>query len=107
MSRLELITGPNGAGKTTLFERVVMPGRSGLPFVNPDLIARDRFPGHELEHADEAAQIAAAARTALIDRRLDFCTETVLSHESQVDLVTTTAAAGYNVVMHVVMIPLE
>ena len=107
MSRLDLIAGPNGAGKTTLFERVIRPGRPGLPFVNPDLIARDRFPGHELEHADEAAQIAAAARTALIDARLDFCTETVFSHESEVDLVTTAAAAGYDVVMHVVMIPLE
>ncbi len=79
MSRLDLIAGPNGAGKTTLFERVIRPGRAGLPFVNPDLIARDRFPGHELEHADEAAQIAAAARTALIDARLDFCTETAFS----------------------------
>lgn len=106
MSRLDLIAGPNGAGKTTLFQRVIRPGRPGLPFVNADLIARDRFPDHELEHAYEAAQIAAAARAALIDARLDFCAETVFSHQSEVDLVTTAAAAGYDVVMHVVMIPL-
>jgi len=42
----------------------------------------------------------------LLDARLDFCAETVFSHESKVDLVTTAAAAGYDVVLHVVMIPL-
>lgn len=106
MSRLDLIVGPNGAGKTTLYERVIAPGRPGLPFVNADRIARDRFPGHELEHAYEAARIAAAARAALLDARLDFCSETVFSHESKIDLVITAADSGYEVVVHVVMIPL-
>ena len=106
MSRLDLIVGPNGAGKTTLFERVIAPVRPGLPFVNADRIASDRFPGQELEQAYAAAKIAANARQALIDARLDFCTETVFSHESKIDLVTTAGAAGYDVVMHVVMIPL-
>lgn len=107
MSRFDLIVGPNGAGKTTLFERVIAPDRPGLPFVNADRIARDRFPGHEIEQAYAAAEIAAAARNALIEARLDFCTETVFSHESKIDLVATAAAAGYDVVLHVVMIPLE
>ncbi len=107
MSRLDLIAGPNGAGKTTLFERVIAPDRPGLPFVNADRIALDRFPGHETEHAYEAADIASATRTALIDARLDFCTETVFSHSSKIDLVTTAVAVGYDVVLHVVMIPLK
>ena len=106
MSRLDLIAGPNGAGKTTLYERVVAPVRPGLPFVNADRIARDRFPGRELEQAYEAAAIAEATRVALIEARLDFCAETVFSHGSKIDLVTTAAAAGYDVVLHVVMIPL-
>ncbi|MEX2487715.1 MAG: zeta toxin family protein [Nitriliruptoraceae bacterium] len=106
MSRLDLIAGPNGAGKTTLYQRVIRPARPGLPFVNADLIARDRFPGNELANAYEAARIAARARQALIDARLDFCGETVFSHTSKVELVTTAAAAGYDVVLHVVMIPL-
>lgn len=107
MSRLDLIAGPNGAGKTTLFERVIAPGRPGLPFVNADRIARDRFPGREVEQSYEAAGIAAAARSALIEARLDFCAETVFSHESKLELVTTAVAAGYDVVLHVVVIPLE
>lgn len=107
MSCLDLIAGPNGAGKTTFFERVIAPVRPGLPFVDADRIAADRFPGREVEMAYEAATIAASARTALIDARLDFCTETVFSHPSKVELVGTAVAAGYDVVLHVVMIPLE
>ena len=91
MSRLDLIAGPNGAGKTTFYELVIAPDRPGLPFVNADRIATDRFPGREVEQAYAASELAAAARTALIDARLDFCTETVFSHESKVDLVATAA----------------
>jgi predicted ABC-type ATPase len=106
VSRLDLIAGPNGAGKTTFYERAIAPDRPGLPFVNADRIASDRFPGRELDEAYAASAIAAKACAALIDARLDFCTETVFSHESKVELVTTAADAGYDVVLHVVMIPL-
>lgn len=107
MSRLDLIAGPNGAGKTTLYEQTIAPDRPGLPFVNADRIATDRFPGREVEQAYEAAAIAARTRDALIEARLDFCAETVFSHESKVDLVTEAVAAGYHVVLHVVMVPLQ
>ncbi len=107
MSRLDLTVGPNGAGKTTVFERIIAPVRPGLPFVNADRIARDRFPGQEVEQAYAAAAIAAAARSALIDARIDFCTETVFSHRSKIDLVVAAGGAGFDVVLHVVMIPLE
>lgn len=107
MSRLDLIVGPNGAGKTTLYERLIAPDRPGLPFVNADRIAHDRFPGREVEQAYAAAEIAAATRAALVAARLDFCAETVFSHGSKVGLVQEAVAAGYDVVLHVVMIPLE
>lgn len=107
MSRLDLIVGPNGAGKTTFYERIIAPDRPGLPFVNADRIAADRFRGREAESAYTAAEIATRARDALIAARIDFCTETVFSHESKLDLVTRATAAGYDVVLHVMMIPLE
>jgi predicted ABC-type ATPase len=107
VSRLDLIAGPNGAGKTTFYERVIAPDRPGLPFVNADRIAANRFPGEELERAYEAAEIAAKARQALLDARLDFCAETVFSHPSKVDFVNDAADAGYDVVLHVLMIPLD
>ena len=101
-----MIAGPNGAGKTTLFDRVIAPTRPGLPFVNADLIAGKRFPGAEDEHAAEAARLADSARDALIGARIDFFTETVFSHSSKVDLVNVAVNAGYDVDLHVVMIPL-
>ena len=107
MSRLDLIVGPNGAGKTTLFERVIFPGRPGLSFVNADDIAAARFGDAATQMSYVAADIAANTRAALIEARLDFCTETVFSHRSKVELVNDARAAGYDVVLHVVMIPLE
>jgi predicted ABC-type ATPase len=105
VSRLDLIVGPNGAGKTTLYERVIAPARPGLPFVNADRIARERFPGRETEQAYESADIATKTRAALIEARLGFCTETVFSHRSKIDLVNAAVSANYDVVLQVVMIP--
>ncbi len=62
-------------------------------------VAQQRF-GHEAEQAYEAANIATAACSTLIDARLDFCAETVFSHQSKVDLVTTAVAAGYDMHDH-------
>ena len=107
MSRLDLVAGPNGAGKTTLYERVIYPGRPGLPFVNADDIAAARYGDAAAPMSYAAAEIATSTRTALIEARLDFCTETVFSHPSKVDLIATAVSAGYDVVLHVVMIPLE
>jgi len=107
VSRLDLIAGPNGAGKTTLFERVIHATRPGLPFVNADDIAVARFGSAAERMSYRAAEIAANTRTALIDARLDFCTETVFSHPSKVGLVDQAVLAGYDVILHVVMIPLE
>ncbi len=107
MSRLDLIVGPNGAGKTTLFERVILPGRPGLPFVNADDIAAARFGDAATRMSYAAAEIAASTRAALIEARLDFSTETVFSHPSKVDLIDAAVVAGYDVVLHVVMVPVE
>jgi len=107
VSRLDLIVGPNGAGKTTLCERVIHPDRPGLPFVNADIIAAARFGDAAARMSYAAAEIAASTRAALIDARLDFCTETVFSHPSKVDLIDAAVAAGYDVVLHVVMVPVE
>lgn len=81
------------------------PDRPGLPFVNADRIAVARFPGEELARSREVAKIAAATRRALLEARLDFCAETEFSHPAKVDLVTAAVEAGYDVVLHAVLIP--
>lgn len=103
---LHIIAGPNGAGKTTFFVKVV--GRvTNLDLVNADVIAADRWPGAEVEHAYEAARVAADDRARRLQARQSFATETVFSHDSKVALVSDAEDAGYRVVLHIVLIPEE
>lgn len=103
---LHVLAGPNGAGKTTLYERVIEPV-THLRFVNADRIAAAEWPGEELAHGYEAAHRAAEERDKLIGERRSFVTETVFSHPSKVDLLTTARRAGYLITMHVVMVPAD
>lgn len=79
---LVVLAGPNGAGKTTLFERVLAPVMH-LEFVNAD------------------------RRQQLLSQGRSFITETVFSHPSKLELMTTAKDRGYRVHLHVVLIPEE
>jgi predicted ABC-type ATPase len=104
--RLDLVVGPNGAGKSTFVRLTlarVLP--AGLAFVNADEIARRRWPDGPAGHAYDAAQVAADTRAALISAGQPFIAETVFSHPSKLDLITAAQAAGYTVVLHVLLVP--
>jgi predicted ABC-type ATPase len=101
---LHLLAGPNGSGKTTLARRVLLPA-TGLPFVNADDIAAQRWPAAQAEHAYAASEAAAAVRQQLLKDRRSFITETVFSHESKLHLLRTAQAQGYLVTLHVVVVP--
>jgi len=103
---LHVLAGPNGAGKTTFYQRVLAPV-THLRFVNADLIAAEVWPGDPVAHAYDAAQRAAAERVKLIGERVSFVTETVFSHPSKLNLLTSARDAGYQVTLHVVAIPVE
>ncbi len=105
--RLDLIVGPNGAGKTTIAEQVLTQTALAAPFVNADVIAEQRWPGHTQRHAYDAARIAERTRAALIEARRPFIAETVFSHESKLELIRSAKAAGYTVALHVVLVPVE
>ncbi|MBK5223931.1 MAG: zeta toxin family protein [Acidimicrobiia bacterium] len=107
MSRLDLVVGPNGAGKSTFVEFVLADARPGVPFVNADVIAAERWPDDPLSHGYDAAQAAEAVRDALLARGESFIAETVASHESKVDLVRRARDAGYYVHLVVVAVPEE
>lgn len=101
---LHLIAGPNGAGKTTLYEKVLGP-TTNLSFVNADVIAEERWPGAAVEHAYDAAALAAGERTERIRARTSFATETVFSHESKLALIHEAQREAYRVTLHIVLIP--
>lgn len=107
MSRLDLVVGPNGAGKSSFVEFVLADARPGVPFVNADVIAAERWPEDPLSHAYDAAQAAEAARDALLAGGEAFIAETVASHESKVELVRRARDAGYFVHLVVVAVPEE
>ena len=105
MSRLDLVVGPNGAGKSTFVRLALAPLRPGVPFVNADVIAAERWPDDQQTHAYEAAAIASRIRDTLIDERRPFIAETVFSHPSELDLIDRADAAGDDIRLHVVMVP--
>lgn len=105
MSRLDLVVGPNGAGKSTFIARVIVPERPGVPVVNADEIAAQRWPEDAESHGYEAAEIAAATRSRLVELGRPFIAETVFSHPSKLDLVDAALGAGYYVALHVLLVP--
>lgn len=103
MPVLHLIAGPNGAGKSTYVRDVLSPA-TRLPF-NAGVIAADRWPESQVEHAYEAARIAEAERRARMAAGDSFISETVFSHASKVELLGDTSALGYLVHLHVIVVP--
>jgi predicted ABC-type ATPase len=80
---LSLIAGPNGSGTSTFVERILSP-YINLPFVNADLIA--------------------AEPSRLIAGRQSFMAETAFSHPSTLEQIEAARAAGYIVVLHVIVV---
>jgi predicted ABC-type ATPase len=105
VSRLDLVVGPNGSGKSTFVRLILMSAWPTAGFVNADEIAAQRWADDPETHAYEAAAIAAATRSRLIELRQPLIAETVFSHRSKLELVDEAAAAGYYVAVHVLMVP--
>lgn len=102
---LIVLAGPNGAGKSTFFDLFLR--RTGLRFVNADLIARAIAPESPVEASYEAAAVADAARRALLERRESFCMETVFSDPAGAKLrfLKEARRGGYRV--HLIFIGLD
>ena len=101
---LYLLAGPNGAGKTTFYDEILRPA-TGLPFINADIIAGQRWPDNPRDHAYEAARETAVERQRMLEARRSFATETVFSHPSKLDLVRAAGAAGYRRTLYGILIP--
>jgi predicted ABC-type ATPase len=107
VKQLHLVVGPNGSGKTTFVEAFLAPELPGYVYVNADEIAKARWPADSDAHAYEAAQVAAETRAHLIASGRPFIAETVFSHRSKLDLIRSAQQAGYQLVLHVMLVPEE
>lgn len=107
MKQVHLVIGPNGSGKTTFVKEFLALELPGYVYVKADEIAKARWPADSDAHAYEAAQVAAETRAYLIASGRSFIAETVFSHRSKLDLVRSAQEAGYQVVLHVMLVPEE
>lgn len=107
MKQLHLVAGPNGSGKTTFVTEFLEPELPGWAYVNADEIAKARWPSDPAAHAYQAAQIAEETRAHLIANGRSFIAETVFSHASKLDLIRSAQEAGYQVALHVMIVPEE
>jgi len=103
---LHVLAGPNGSGKSTYVARLLEPV-THLPFVNADIIAAERWPDAQSEHAYAASHAAAEGRAHRMAARESFIAETVFSHPSKLDLVDDAIARGYLVHLHVIVLPVD
>lgn len=106
MPVLHLLAGPNGAGKSTYVRDVLAPA-TGLPFINADVIAAERWPDSPATHAYDAAHVAESERRARMAAGESFISETVFSHPSKTALLADASTLGYLVHVHVIVVPVD
>ena len=83
-----MFAGPNGSGKTTLTRRLRLTGT----YINADDLRKE----YNLTDI-EAAEMADTFRNALMNNRMDFTFETVLSTERNLCLLEKAKTQGYKI----------
>ena len=94
---LIVIAGPNGSGKTTITEQLLAhEWGEDCCYINPDLIARDKFGDWNSDEAVlKAARYATELRYDLLSRRESLVFETVLSSDEKIEYIRQAKQAGY------------
>lgn len=94
--------GGNGSGKTTFFYRFLK--RTGLPFLNADELAKDKWPDAPEAHSYDAAKEVEHMRQLFLASQQSFCFETVFSHVSKIDFLALAKSYGYAISLFVIHI---
>ncbi|MFG6082822.1 zeta toxin family protein [Paracoccus litorisediminis] len=94
---LIVVAGPNGSGKTELTTKILGHNwADGCEYINPDLIARDKFGDwNDAEAVMQAAKAATEMRYRLLDERKSIAFETVFSSSEKVDFLRIAKERGY------------
>jgi len=95
--RLIVIAGPNGSGKTTVTEQgLAHEWFDGCVYLNPDVIAQEKFAGwNDYESVIAAAKWATHQRYNLIDQKHSLAFETVFSSQEKLDFLQKAKDQGY------------
>lgn len=94
---LIIIAGPNGSGKTTITTQFLHHEWSeGILYINPDIIAQERFGDwNSTEAVLQAAQYCEKLREDCLNERRSFVFETVFSAKDKIDFILRAKAAGF------------
>jgi predicted ABC-type ATPase len=96
---LLILAGPNGSGKSTLTNYLIEAGIDFGEYINPDEIALT-LNEPEPQRSKRAQEIADFDRDCCLSARLNFSFETVMSHQSKIDLLVRAGASGYDVTLY-------
>lgn len=106
MPIFHLLAGPNGAGKSSLYRALLAEGLidSTLEFINADIYEREHLKHikNSLRRTEAARTWAEGIRSALMQEKRSFVSETVFSHASKIALIEQAKQAGYQVVLYIV-----
>lgn len=94
---LIVVAGPNGSGKTTITEKLLRHDwMSGCTYINPDIIAQEKFGGWNSSKAViKAAQYAAKLREQCLADKKNMAFETVFSIQDKLDFILRAKQAGF------------
>jgi predicted ABC-type ATPase len=108
MPVFHLLAGPNGAGKSSLYRALLAETviDAKLEFVNADIYERDHLKRFKkpLKRTEAARAWAEGRRSALLQSKTSFVSETVFSHESKIELIERAKRAGYQIVLYIVAV---
>lgn len=97
---LYVVAGPNGSGKSTLVTNFVNHQIFGDKFVNAGIFAQTKF--NDIEDANERERLSMLYAVDEFDRLVSenktFVFETVLSHESKLDMIRRAKKKGYRII---------
>lgn len=95
-----IIAGPNGSGKSTLVTNFINYQIFGDKFVNAGIYAQTKF--KNIEDAAERERLSMLYAVEEFDRLVaankTFIFETVLSHESKLDMIRRAKKKGYRII---------
>lgn len=102
VKELYIIAGANGSGKSTIAS--VLLSERGIPFVNPDDIARELCPSNLAKARIAAGRLALARTAEFIGRGVSFAIESTLSGRTYLKLLKEAKASGYVVTIAYVFV---
>ena len=94
-----IIAGPNGSGKSTLVTNFINYQIFGDKFVNAGIYAQTKFKDVKDQNERERLSMLYATNefNRLVDENKTFIFETVLSHESKLDMIKRAKKKGYKI----------